>query len=225
VTTPLAVRPRREPVQRTIVGGIPLVRVRPVPQFEPPYDDEPVEPVRVLGPADGTGSGDRPEPEDRGREGERSGEPERLWGPAGGSPPRSGTGGQAAYRYVGLCLEVLEGFRPASHLRRVTLAAAFDTVLHQLARPAARAGHPSSAGPVPGAVSRPAGRTGTRGTAGGTRRTGADRLRLRRLWIGEPSEGVVEAAAVLGRADRAWALALRFERHDDTWLCTDLQVV
>jgi hypothetical protein len=156
-------------------------------------------------------------------------EPERSWGPAlpapaGGPPPRAG-GGQAAYRYVALCLEVLEGFRPATHLRRLTLAAAFETVLDQLARPAARGGHPSSAGPSPGgpAVPRPAAQIG--GGTGGRRDAGTDRLRLRRLWVGEPSDGVVEAAAVVGRADRAWALALRLERRDGAWLCTDLRVV
>jgi hypothetical protein len=232
VIAPLAVRPRREPAQRTVVGGIPLVTVRPVPQFEPPYDDEPAEPVRVLGPSDGTGPGEGH------REGERpdpTGEAELLWraappGPVSGSPPRAGTGGQAAYRYVGLCVEVLEGFRPASHLRRLTLAAAFDAVTQQLARPAARTGHQSSEAPVSGGtVTRPGPRAGTGAPRGATGRSGGgkapDRLRLRRLWIGEPSEGVVEAAAVLGRADRAWALALRLERRDDMWLCTDLQVV
>jgi hypothetical protein len=216
VTTSLAVRPRSAPVERTIVGGVPLVRMRPAPQFDPPYDDEPAAPVRVLGPVDEPGPP------------ERSEDPERLWGPApagpaGGLPPRAGTGGQAAYRYVGLCLEVLEGYRPATHLRRLTLAAAFENVLDQLSRPAARTGHPSSGGPAPQA-------TGGRPTPGGappTRRgdRGADRLRLRRLWVGEPSDGVVEAAAVVGRADRAWALALRLERRGDRWLCIDLQVV
>jgi hypothetical protein len=211
-------------VERTIVGGVPLVRMRPAPQFDPPYDDErclgaaptsdaagePAAPVRVLGPVDEPGPP------------ERSEDPERLWGPApagpaGGLPPRAGTGGQAAYRYVGLCLEVLEGYRPATHLRRLTLAAAFESVLDQLSRPAARTGHPSSGGPAPQA-------TGGRPTAGRADR-GADRLRLRRLWVGEPSDGVVEAAAVVGRADRAWALALRLERRGDQWLCIDLQVV
>jgi len=224
VTTSLAVRPRSAPVERTIVGGVPLVRMRPAPQFDPPYDDErclgaaptsdaagePAAPVRVLGPVDEPGPP------------ERSEDPERLWGPApagpaGGLPPRAGTGGQAAYRYVGLCLEVLEGYRPATHLRRLTLAAAFESVLDQLSRPAARTGHPSSGGPAPQA-------TGGRPTAGRADR-GADRLRLRRLWVGEPSDGVVEAAAVVGRADRAWALALRLERRGDQWLCIDLQVV
>jgi hypothetical protein len=112
---------------------------------------------------------------------------------------------------------VLEGYRPATHLRRLTLAAAFESVLDQLSRPAARTGHPSSGGPAPQA-------TGGRPTAGRADR-GADRLRLRRLWVGEPSDGVVEAAAVVGRADRAWALALRLERRGDQWLCIDLQVV
>ena len=242
MTTSLATRPRPAPEQRTVVAGIPLIRVRPAPSFEPPYDDEPrpEEPTEAQAAdqraAQRPGRGERRgHGHGRGRDG-RSGE-ERPWGsapagPAGGSPPRTGTGGQAAYRYVGLCLEVLEGFRPAAHLRRLTLPAAFDSVLEQLARPSARTGHPSSAGPMPGgrttAGSAPAGSTGRAAPAGGARRAGgpgADRLRLRRLWVGEPSNGVVEAAAVVGRADRAWALALRLERREETWLCTDLQVI
>lgn len=220
MTTSLAVRPRSAPAERIIVGGVPLVRMRPAPQFDPPYEDEPAAPVRVLGPAD--------EPGSRGGDRHRSEDPERLWGPAppgpvSGLPPRAGTGGQAAYRYVGLCLEVLEGYRPATHLRRLTLATAFESVMDQLSRPAARTGHPSSGGPQPQAA---AGRP----TAGGAHHArhggrGNDRLRLRRLWVGEPSDGVVEAAAVLGRADRAWALAMRLERRGDLWLCIDLQVV
>ena len=240
MTTSLAARQRLASGQRTVVGGIPLIRVRPAPSFEPPYDDEPP-------PDEPTGAGPTPAQAgptrtDAGNQrlaqrpgrGERSGtghrrgpggrpEEEQPWGPApagpvGGSPPRAGTGGQAAYRYVGLCLEVLKGFRPATHLRRFTLAASFDSVLEQLARPAARTGHPSSAGPVP---------TGRTVPAGGRRAgaPGSDRLRLRRLWVGEPSDDVVEAAAVLGRADRAWAVALRLERREETWLCTDLQVI
>jgi Family of unknown function (DUF6459) len=239
VTTSLAARPRPAPGQRAVIGGIPLIRVRPAPSFEPPYDDEP-------GPREATAAdpqlAKRPGRDERRGHGHRRGPEERSGeerlsgpapaGPAGGSPPRAGTGGQAAYRYVGLCLEVLEGFRPAAHLRRLTSPAAFDAVLEQLARPAARTGHQSSAGPMPGgrttAASAPAGSTGRAAPTGGGRRAGgpgAERLRLRRLWVGEPSNGVVEAAAVVGRADRAWALALRLERREETWLCTDLQVI
>jgi len=195
--------------------------MRPAPQFDPPYDDEPAAPVRVLGPAGESGL--------EGRESDRPEDPERQWGPApaspaGGLPPRAGTGGQAAYRYVGLCLEVLEGFRPATHLRRLTVAASLEAVMDQLALPAARTGHPSSGGP---ASQTPGGRPGVDPDAPAARRggRGTERLRLRRLWVGEPSDGVVEAAAVLGRADRAWALALRLERRGELWLCVDLQVV
>jgi hypothetical protein len=215
--------------------------VRPAPQFDPPYDDEPPAPVMILGPV--------VESVSHGRDPERPEDPERLWaprppGPAVAAPPRAGAGGQAAYRYVGLCLEVLDGFRPAAHLRRLTLATAFETVLDQLARPAARTGHPSSADPISGGATTtgpggvlgrgPGGAAGTAGGGtGGAARTAAERrgvpsagrLRLRRLRVGEPSDGVVEAAAVVGRAERAWALALRLERRDNVWLCTDLCVV
>jgi hypothetical protein len=212
-------------------------------------------------------------------------------------------GGQAAYRYVGLCLEVLDGFRPVTHLRRFTVPAAFDAVAGQLARPTARSGHrprveapgvnfqqPASGAPgggtprqapggstgrpapsgregraapgaidrhapgaidrhapgaagrvVPGAASQSgagaagrvvpgaAGRSGA-GAAGGSApgasiRFGGERIRLRRMRVAEPRDGAVEAVAVLGRAGRAWALALRLERREGAWLCTHAEVV
>jgi hypothetical protein len=189
---------------------------------------------------------------------------ERPASPTDGAPPRIGTGRHAAHRYVGLCLEVLEGFRPVGHLRRFTVPATFDSVAGQLARPVARAGHqPSSEGTAGrtdqafqpgravGAPGRPGAGTAARpgATAAGQPRAGAaarpamgaagrpgagragltgtngDRIRLRRLRIAEPRDGAVEAVAVLNRAGRAWALALRLEYREDTWLCTHVEVV
>ena len=96
----------------TLVRPAPaLVRVRPAPVLDPPYDDEP----------------------DR-----ATGHP-YLDGPDGGGPaPRSGgTPGEAyrvARRYLDLSLEVLGGFRPLTHLRPLTEAARFDEVAGQLGR-------------------------------------------------------------------------------------------
>jgi hypothetical protein len=53
----------------------------------------------------------------------------------------------------------------------------------------------------------------------------ADRYRLRHLRICEIRPGVVEAAAVVGRADQIRAVALRLERRPDFWLCTHLEVL
>jgi hypothetical protein len=280
VTTSLAIRtrPQQQSAQLTAIGAVPLVRVRPAPPFEPPYDDEAgtstggwdtsPDPWGDSGSGSdpGSGSGPRsrgaapppavsvPDPPPAGRPAS----------PADGTPPRIGTGRHAAHRYVGLCLEVLEGFRPVGHLRRFTVPAAFDSVAGQLARPVARAGHQPSgdatagrtdqtfrAGRTAGVAGRPgataagqpgagvpgrhgagaaarpatgaAGRPGA-GRAGLTGATG-DRIRLRRLRIAEPRDGAVEAVAVLNRAGRAWALALRLEYREDTWLCTHVEVV
>ncbi|GAA5195052.1 hypothetical protein GCM10023322_60880 [Rugosimonospora acidiphila] len=299
------------------VGAVPLVRVRPAPLCEPPYDDEaiPSEPAsgairattrlggappgaardtgREPGPATAggpqpwstkeeaaqngaTGDGiardgtardgtarDRIARDGTARDGAREepGRSEPAHGApsasqAAGAPPRTGTGGHAAHRYVSLCIEVLEGFRPIGHLRRFTAPLAFESIAGQLARPVARMGHrpggealaapadrwglagrppgPSAAPPRavgtmavqgrPGAAASP-GRPGAAATSGRPAGVGADRLRLRRLRLSEPREGVVEAVAVLGRAGRAWALALRLEQRGEAWLCTHVEVV
>ncbi len=322
MTTSLAIRtrPHQEPAGRTVIGAVPLVRVRRPPPFEPPYDDE------IVSTADdwdfllGFGHGSSPDPDRAPDEPPAAGahrapaepaaptEPDELSvlpagrpaAPGDGTPPRTVTGRHAAHRYVGLCLEVLEGFRPVGHLRRFTVPAAFESVAHQLGRPVARAGHPPSgevAGRLdPAAQSRrpaggtgrpgptaangpravPQGRAGTvggtgpaapagtgrprTGIAGSTRRTGtpggmsrpqtgiaggarpgvgqpqvtgratlpgpsAGRISLRRMRVAEPRDGAVEAVAVLSRAERTWALALRLECREGTWLCTHVEVV
>ncbi|GIH11989.1 Rv3235 family protein [Rugosimonospora africana] len=306
MTTSLAIRtrPPQEATRRTAVGAVPLVRLRPAPSFEPPYDDE------VVPAGDGWHHGCRHgRGPDRGLDpdpGEKAGsgaldhtEPAELptppaalpASPADGAPPRAVTGRHAAYRYVGLCLEVLEGFRPVGHLRRFTVPSAFESVADQLARPVARAGH-QPPGEAAGATRQAGATGGTRqpGIAGGTRQAGnasgtrqagttggtgqagaeggvrragfavrtdvpgagrhagapvraglpgqpdvtgratlpgpsADRIRLRRTRVAEPRDGAVEAVAVLSRAGRTWALALRLEYREDTWLCTHVEVV
>jgi hypothetical protein len=384
VTTSLAIRtrPHQEPAGRTVIGAVPLVRVRRPPPFEPPYDDEVVSTDGTWDFLPGFGPGSSPDPDPAPDERPAAGahrapaesdEPsalpaERPAAPGDGAPSRAIAGRHAAHRYVGLCLEVLEGFRPVGHLRRFTVPAAFESVAHQLSRPVARAGHPPSgevAGRLDaaaqsrhpaGAAGRPGptaadgpravprgragvaggtGRTGapsgtpqpqagiagsTRrtaapggtfqpqtGIAGTTRQTGAPggtpqpqtgiagttrrtaapggtsqpqtgiaggtgqpqtgaarsaapggtprpqagiaggarpgtgqpqvtaratlpgpsagRISLRRIRVAEPREGAVEAVAVLSRAERTWALALRLECRDGNWLCTHVEVV
>jgi hypothetical protein len=122
--------------------------VRPAPQFEPPYDDEaahldhgPTHDDHEATPTGGAAAAPAPEPEAHRPAHAR---PQQRPAPAhaaGGAPPRMSNGGRAAYRYVALCLEVLDGFRPVGQLRRLTVPAAFDAVAGQLARPTARAGH------------------------------------------------------------------------------------
>jgi hypothetical protein len=185
----------------------PLIRLRPAPDLEPPYDDE---------------AGNRPTPlelplewpeEQPWRPVDRPG----LYRPA--VVPAS-EAKLAAHRYLALCLEVLGGFRPLAHLRVLTSAAAFDQIAAQLTRPRATGQTASRARtplPAPG-----------EGTLRPTARlvpAAGDRVTLRQLLVCEPIAGVAEVAAVLGRAGRVWAMALRLERHHGVWLCIHLEVL
>jgi hypothetical protein len=110
----------------------------------------------------------------------------------------------AVRRFVGTCVEVLNGYRPAAHLRRLSQPREAATVVAQglagarlvaearQARAVGRAPRPRR--PVPAAVVR--------------------------LQLCEPREGAVEAAAVLLVGDRTHAMALRLEASDQSWLAT-----
>ncbi|HEX6497834.1 MAG TPA: Rv3235 family protein [Micromonosporaceae bacterium] len=177
-----------------------VVRVRPAPALEPPFDYEaagwafadprkaPCLPLdwapRVAG---GRAEGRRPAP--------HRPVPTRPVTP----PPSEGR--QAAQRFVRACVEVLNGYRPAAHLRAMVEPASFSSVADQLTggrrAPSRATGGPSGAPPV----------------------------RVRRMRVCEPRAGVAEAAVVLGRGELAWAVALRFERRPDGWRCAFVQVV
>jgi Family of unknown function (DUF6459) len=129
-----------------------------------------------------------------------SGPPQPGRSPSG--PSRSAQAHVAASRFVAACVEVLNGFRPATHLRALTTPLDFTDVSSQLAR---RAGRIQMSGRAPGKP--------------------AALVAVRRLRVCELPAGVAEAAAVLHRGDASWAMALRFERRRDTWLCTLLQMV
>jgi hypothetical protein len=83
-------------------------RVRSAPQLEAPFDDD-TELPHIEAPPPQTAPGRRP---------------------SGGLAP--GSSAPAAARYVQVCLEVLNGFRPTSHLRTLTGPVEFDDVLRQL---------------------------------------------------------------------------------------------
>jgi hypothetical protein len=164
-------------------GAAPVVRVRPAPILDPPYDDEPDHPF-VAYPLDG----ERP-----------------MAGPPAAAPERGRSEAhRMVRRYLDLCLEVLGGYRPLTHLRSLTEPSRFDEVAGQLGRLG------------PSALTRP-------GT--GLVRVGTDRPRLRHLRVCEIRDGVVEAAAVLGRGDQIRALTLRLEQRAGAWLCTHLEVL
>jgi Family of unknown function (DUF6459) len=115
----------------------------------------------------------------------------------------------AVHRFVRLCLEVLNGYRPAAHLRRLSLPSEAAGVVAQalagaqrvagLRKAAQAAGRRASRRPSPAAV-----------------------VRLR---LCEPRPGAVEAAVALVTGERTWALALRLELHHDSWAATTLRLI
>jgi hypothetical protein len=185
-------------VEVTRQGPRPAIRLRPAPRHEPPFDDErdphtwpsphqlaldwtvPVRPPQH--PAE-------PPPT-----------PVRRTVVTGASAEAK----MAVRRFVSMCVEVLNGYRPAAHLRSLSqpreaanvvaqgLAGARRVSEARQARTAGRAPRPRR--PAPAAV-----------------------VRLR---LCEPREGTVEAAAVLLLGERTHALALRLELHDGVWLAT-----
>ncbi|WP_349497323.1 Rv3235 family protein [Actinoplanes regularis] len=120
----------------------------------------------------------------------------------------SGDARLAVKRFVHLCVEVLNGYRPAAHLRRLSLPAEAAEVASQglagarrvaeMRRPR-RSGDRRSARPSPVAVIK--------------------------VNLCEPRPGAVEAAVALVTGERTWAMALRLELHDDSWCATTLRLI
>ena len=100
-------------------------------------------------------------------------------------------------RLVQALLEVLAGDRPLTQLIRWADAEVYADLLRRV-----------TLGAAP--------RTGR---AGPTRRSV-----LRSVRIDEPEDGVAEVAAVVTRAGRIGALALRLEGLDGRWQCTALEL-
>ncbi|MER7002410.1 Rv3235 family protein [Dactylosporangium sp. NPDC000555] len=114
----------------------------------------------------------------------------------------------AAQRFVGLCVEILNGYRPASQLRPMSHPQRFADISDQILRRTVR----------------------VRMTPGQAARHG-HLVRARRLLLSEPLAGVAEAAVVLEHGDATWAMAIRLERTTRPgvgvlgWMCTVVQVV
>ncbi len=114
----------------------------------------------------------------------------------------------AMQRYVKMCVEVLNGYRPSSHLRPITDQQRFGDVADQLVRRAVR----------------------VRIAPGQAARQGK-LVRVRRMLMDEPIAGVAEAAVVLEQGESCWAMAVRLERGspgdraEGPWRCTVVQVI
>ena len=126
----------------------------------------------------------------------------------------SGDAKLAVRRFVHMCVEVLNGYRPPAHLRRLALPKEAAAVVAQ-----AVAGTSRVAGSCAGrSASTPRARPAT---ATGDRPGPVAVIRLR---LCEPRPGAVEAAVLLVTGDRTWAMALRLELHQQAWCATTLTV-
>jgi hypothetical protein len=119
-------------------------------------------------------------------------EPERPSPVQRPSPPPKVTARAALQRYVGMCVEVLNGYRPATHLRAATDPQRYGDVADQLVRRTVR-------------VRMPPGQAARHGRL----------VRVRRLLACEPLDGIVEATVVLEQGEACWAMAVRMERNVD----------
>jgi len=173
----------------------PTIRIRPAPPLDPPFDDEIAAEVWLrASPEQLAFDFGPPAPVPR-----PVAQPVVLpVVPAVGSPE----GRRAAHRFAALCLEVLNGFRPAAHLRPMSRPSDAGRLVERLVE---------AIGRLPRHHQRPGRPT--------------DLVKLRLLRVSEPVPGVIEAAASLGTSGRTWAMAFRLERPRDRWLGTALEVI
>jgi hypothetical protein len=110
----------------------------------------------------------------------------------------------AAVQFVHSCLEILNGYRPATHMRSLSTPGSSLAVTEALALGTRRLGRvlrgPVGARPV-------------------------HLAKLKRMRVCEPRTGVAEVAAVIGTNDQGWAVAFRIEQHRGTWLCSAVHVL
>ncbi|NJC14533.1 hypothetical protein F4558_004359 [Micromonospora profundi] len=181
----------------------PPVRLRPVPPIDPPYPDEAYWPTHGQLALDLFAAA-RPDPV---RPAERRTALRRVptrpdSHPGAPLPPATAPEAtRAAHRFVGTCLEVVNGYRSPAQLRPLLDPSQASDLLTELARATNRAGS-------------------------SRRRAARPAVRLLRVRVCEPREGAVEGAAVLtGAGGQSWAIALRLEHRRGRWLCTALHVL
>lgn len=170
----------------------PAVRLVPAPALEPPFDDQRAPEVCLPPPDAGAQlvlTWCRPEAAPV------AAPPFEL--PAGASPAAR----HAALRFLGRCQEIFNGYRPASHIRALSMPVEAQTIMEQVAAVARRTTR------LP--------RTAQPGRAGGPQPVTRSRVH-----VCEPRAGAAEAMSVLSQANRRWAIAFRLERHGAAWLCT-----
>ncbi|GIF07138.1 hypothetical protein Asi03nite_46760 [Actinoplanes siamensis] len=120
----------------------------------------------------------------------------------------SGDAKLAVKRFVRMCVEVLNGYRPAAHLRRLTLPAEAAEVVAEGLAGARRVAEMR------------------RSRRGGDRRLQrAAPVAVLKVHLCEPRTGAVEVAVALVTGERTWAMALRLELHKDAWCATTLRLI
>ncbi|WP_229829893.1 Rv3235 family protein [Actinoplanes ianthinogenes] len=203
-------------VQVAPAGSRPTVRLRPVLRYDPPFDDEVTPPtwsstqqlaLEWPRPVRRSSAGPplpEPPPADGGSQ--EPAAPAATAAPVVTGP--SGDARLAVKRFVHLCVEVLNGYRPAAHLRRLSLPADAADVVAQGVAGARRVAQLRRA-------RRPGDRRGQRPSP----------VAVLRVNLCEPRHGAVEAAIALVTGERTWAMALRLELHDDNWCATTLRLV
>ena len=176
----------------------------------------------------------------------------QVWADENGSPHSDAlhvverwTRPDADQRFVELCVEILNGFRPVAHLRAFAAPLDYPLMANQLTRRAVRlglvpprgtarvrtlGGHPA-ASPLrtrPDAPGRAGARPDTQPAGPGTAARAAahdDRVAVLRLRVCMPRAGAVEVAVVLAAGGLTWAMALRLEHRHRRWHCTLMQVL
>ncbi len=187
--------------------GHPILWVRPAPPLDPPYDDERPGDLSAVC----TGQLELPRPTRI-----RAHPPTPAGQTSSPMPAQPCAESRvAAQRFVSICIEVLNGFRPIAHLRPLATALEYAKITNQLTRRAVRIRMSHERGAVPGR-SASAGPVGPASTAG---------VALRRMRVCEPRSGVAEAAAVLAHGEATFAMAVRLEHRRGQWYCALLQVI
>jgi hypothetical protein len=179
-------------------GPRPAIRLRPAPRYDPPFDDE-------RDPDSWSAS-----PHQLALDWSR---PVRNNPPPAPPPPTkrtivegvSGDAKLAVRRFVSACVEVLNGHRPAAHLRRLAQPHDAATLVAE-------------------------GLAGARRVAETRRqpRTRTQRptpVAVSRLRLCEPRAGAVEAAVVLVIGDQTWAMAFRLEQQEEAWLAKTMRLL
>ena len=224
----------RRTVEVAPQGPRPSISLRPAPPCEPPFDDE-LEPAvwvsahqlafdwspaaLAAASADsassstpGLAEGPSPAP------GLAVGAPFGSWSSGGlvavGARRAVVAGAShdarlAVHRFVRMCVEVLNGHRPPSQLRKLSVPANAAGVVAQALAGARRVADLRRAGAQRGR--RPAKRPSP--------------VAVIQLRLCEPRPGAVEAAVALVMGERTWAMALRMELHHDAWSATILRLI